>query len=107
MPLQVGIWLTTSISIALTKRNVPSKRLLILNLAAHGFGWEQLCSFLGLDIPATPYPHINSTEGFVKLISTAWINPAHKRALLKLAAMKDYDEEVDWKTITGVESLKL
>ncbi len=32
--------------------------LLILDLAK-GSGWEELCPFLGVDIPNTPFPHVN------------------------------------------------
>ena len=30
-----------------------------------GEGWEPLCAFLGVPIPATPYPKVNTTGDFV------------------------------------------
>lgn len=38
-------------------RNRPND-LLVLDLAK-GDGWEKLCSFLGAEIPNTPFPHAN------------------------------------------------
>jgi len=35
-----------------------SDDLLIVNLE-RGDGWEKLCPFLGVDIPDTPFPHVN------------------------------------------------
>jgi hypothetical protein len=35
--------------------------LLILDLAK-GDGWEQLCAFLGADIPNEPFPHANKAR---------------------------------------------
>lgn len=46
--------------------NVPPERLLVMQL---GDGWEKLCPFLGKEIPDIPYPHRNSTEEMVKLLS--------------------------------------
>lgn len=43
------------------KRHVPADRLLVLEL---GEGWNRLCTFLGKDVPDTPYPSANSTEEF-------------------------------------------
>ena len=36
--------------------------LLQLNFE-RGDGWEQLCHFLGVDVPAEPFPHLNRTVG--------------------------------------------
>jgi hypothetical protein len=35
--------------------------LLVMNLAA-GDGWAQLCAFLGKQVPATPFPHLNRAD---------------------------------------------
>lgn len=43
-------------------RTVPPERLLVMNVTA-GDGWANLCPFLGLPIPATPFPHENKTPG--------------------------------------------
>ena len=44
------------------RRSVPSERLLVYE---PGEGWEPLCDFLGLPVPATPYPKVNTTGDFV------------------------------------------
>lgn len=45
------------------KRHVPAARLLVLEL---GEGWDRLCSFLGKDVPDTPYPSTNATKDWNK-----------------------------------------
>jgi hypothetical protein len=42
-------------------REVPPDRLLVVS---PGAGWEPLCAFLGVDVPAEPYPHLNDPEKF-------------------------------------------
>jgi hypothetical protein len=44
------------------RRSVPRERLLVYE---SGEGWEPLCDLLGLPVPATPYPKINTTDDFV------------------------------------------
>ena len=44
------------------RRSVPRERLLVYE---SGEGWEPLCDFLGLPVPATPYPKVNTTGDFV------------------------------------------
>ena len=36
--------------------------LLVMDLA-RGDGWQELCSFLGRDVPAVPFPHANQAQG--------------------------------------------
>ena len=43
------------------RETVPAKQLLVYET---GSGWEPLCTFLGADIPDTPFPRVNSTEEF-------------------------------------------
>jgi hypothetical protein len=43
------------------RRLVPPERLLVYKV---GKGWEPLCAFLGLPVPATRLPKVNSTEDF-------------------------------------------
>ncbi|HMN86338.1 MAG TPA: sulfotransferase [Bauldia sp.] len=43
------------------RRSIPAKRLLVYE---SGEGWEPLCAFLGLPVPATPYPRSNTREEF-------------------------------------------
>lgn len=46
---------------------VPKERLLVFDVKE---GWEPLCRFLGVPVPATPYPRENSTEDFQRRISS-------------------------------------
>jgi Sulfotransferase domain len=43
------------------KRRIPAERLLVFEAAQ---GWEPLCRFLSVPIPATPFPRTNTTEEF-------------------------------------------
>lgn len=43
------------------KAAIPAERLLIYEASE---GWAPLCAFLGVDIPAMPYPSVNSREEF-------------------------------------------
>ena len=40
---------------------VPTDRLLVYR---PGEGWERLCAFLNVDVPDTPYPHVNSSRDY-------------------------------------------
>jgi Sulfotransferase domain len=44
------------------RRSVPRERLLAYE---PGEGWEPLCAFLGVPVPAAPYPKVNTTDDFV------------------------------------------
>jgi hypothetical protein len=48
------------------KRNVPPERLLVWSA---GEGWEPLCEFLEVDVPAEPLPHLNDAAAFTEGIS--------------------------------------
>jgi hypothetical protein len=48
------------------KRVIPAERLLVMEL---GEGWERMCKFLGKEVPNEPYPSVNSTEEFTKMIN--------------------------------------
>lgn len=48
---------------ARVKAEIPPERLLVYEV---GSGWEPLCAFLEVPVPATPYPSVNSTEEFRK-----------------------------------------
>jgi hypothetical protein len=41
------------------KRTIPKDRLLVFEAKD---GWEPLCKFLGVPVPAEPYPKLNTTE---------------------------------------------
>jgi hypothetical protein len=43
-------------------RTIPKNRLLVYEAGA---GWAPLCKFLGVPIPADPYPQINTREEFI------------------------------------------
>jgi hypothetical protein len=43
------------------KRTIPRERLLVFEAAQ---GWEPLCHFLNVPVPATPFPLKNTTEEF-------------------------------------------
>lgn len=43
------------------RREVPREKLLVFNARD---GWEPLCGFLGVPVPAAPYPKTNSTDEF-------------------------------------------
>lgn len=44
------------------RRTIPPERLLVYEA---GQGWEPLCAFLGVPVPAEPYPSENSRAEFV------------------------------------------
>lgn len=50
---------------AAVKAALPPDRLLVFDIAQ---GWEPLCAFLDVPIPATPFPRMNSTKEFWELI---------------------------------------
>ena len=43
------------------ERAAPPGRLLVYQASQ---GWDPLCRFLGVDVPATPFPAVNSTQEF-------------------------------------------
>lgn len=44
---------------------IAPERLLVFDVAQ---GWEPLCRFLGVPVPAAPFPRVNSTEEFWELV---------------------------------------
>lgn len=44
-----------------------------------GLGWEEICPFLGVDIPETPYPRGNDPDEFKK-IAQGFLEPGVKKA---------------------------
>jgi hypothetical protein len=50
------------------KATIPPERLLVHSSKD---GWEPLCAFLGVPVPATPYPRTNSKEEFFQLMKQA------------------------------------
>jgi hypothetical protein len=47
------------------KRTVPAERLLVWEV---GEGWEPLCEFLEVDVPAGPLPHENDRDTFLERV---------------------------------------
>jgi hypothetical protein len=59
---------------AAVKSAFSPTRLLVLDLRQ---GWDPLCKFLGLSVPDAPFPHINSTEDFRRMMaSMAGLDPS-------------------------------
>jgi len=50
---------------ATVKAALPPDRLLVFEVAQ---GWEPLCAFLGVPVPAAPFPRLNSTKEFWELV---------------------------------------
>jgi hypothetical protein len=46
---------------ATVRREVPAERLLVFEVSE---GWDPLCDFLGLEVPDTEFPHLNTPEAF-------------------------------------------
>jgi hypothetical protein len=46
----------------MVRQIIPSDRLLTYEVAQ---GWEPLCRFLGVPVPATPFPKANTTDDFL------------------------------------------
>ena len=51
------------------KAEVPPDRLLVFSANQ---GWEPLCAFLGLPVPETPFPNVNSRAEFQKIKRKLW-----------------------------------
>jgi hypothetical protein len=50
---------------AAVKATLPGDRLLVFEIAQ---GWEPLCAFLDVPVPATPFARVNSTKEFWEII---------------------------------------
>lgn len=66
-------------SLESVKAIVPSDKLLVLNLEK-GFGWEEICTFLGKDVPEEPYPRINAMSDF-HVAAEMVVSPAIKKTM--------------------------
>jgi hypothetical protein len=45
---------------------IPKERLLVYEM---GQGWEPLCDFLGVPVPNTPFPHVNTRADFEAMVA--------------------------------------
>ncbi|KAL0937448.1 uncharacterized protein CTRU02_207179 [Colletotrichum truncatum] len=61
------------------KSLVPPERLLVLNLEK-GFGWGEICTFLGSEVPDEPYPRINAMADF-HVAAEMVLSPAVKKTV--------------------------
>ncbi|KAJ2992690.1 hypothetical protein NUW58_g2082 [Xylaria curta] len=50
------------------KRLVPPEKLKVIKLE-DGFGWDELCPYLGVPIPNTPWPSLNTPEEFQTIVA--------------------------------------
>jgi hypothetical protein len=57
------------------KRTVPPERLLVWQVTE---GWEPLCEFLGVGVPAEPLPHENDRETFLERVIGGAIGALHE-----------------------------
>ena len=60
---------------------IPPERLLVFDVRQ---GWQPLCTFLGVPVPATPFPRINDTRHMRTIVKL--IHVAHALLLLGLLA---------------------
>ncbi|KAK5634861.1 hypothetical protein RRF57_010574 [Xylaria bambusicola] len=68
------------------KALAPPDRLLVAKLE-DGFGWEQLCPFLGHPIPETRYPRGNAPKEFQKMADDLLVPRVRKAGLMALSAV--------------------
>ena len=45
---------------------LPKQRVLVYEVKQ---GWEPLCKFLGVPVPSTPFPHVNSREEMKQMMA--------------------------------------
>jgi hypothetical protein len=57
------------------QRVVPAERLLVWEA---GDGWEPLCDFLGLPVPAASFPRLNDAKQFDRRIIDAALAVIHE-----------------------------
>jgi hypothetical protein len=67
------------------KREAPADRLLVFDVRE---GWDPLCTFLGVDVPDTPFPRTNTREemrAIRNMVRTEDGRPLDPEALARLA----------------------
>jgi hypothetical protein len=70
---------------------VPAEKLLVYRA---GDGWEPLCEFLGVPVPAEPYPRVNSREEMVGRTSTIETHAGPPPPEVLEASVRDYLNEL-------------
>ncbi|KAI1131871.1 hypothetical protein F5Y10DRAFT_232745 [Nemania abortiva] len=68
------------------KASAPKDRLLVVKLE-DGFGWEQICPFLGHPIPETRYPRGNAPQEFQKMGDEILVPRIRRAGLMALSAV--------------------
>lgn len=66
------------------KKIAPPERLLVLSLE-QGFGWDEICGFLGQPVPNEPYPRINSMSDF-HVLAEMIVGPSVKKTWIGLTS---------------------
>lgn len=64
---------------------IPKDKLLVVNLE-DGLGWEEICPFLGHEIPDVPYPRTNNPQMF-KAITNKVLRDSNRRATVRMVTM--------------------
>ena len=57
---------------AAIRSSIPPERLLVYEV---GEGWPRLCQFLGVAVPAAPFPRLNSREEMQRMMAGAGASP--------------------------------
>lgn len=57
---------------------VPAERLLVLSLDGKGFGWDEICAFVGLEVPEAAYPRGFALEEFQEALDRR-LNPQYRK----------------------------
>ncbi|KAI0388792.1 P-loop containing nucleoside triphosphate hydrolase protein [Xylariaceae sp. FL0594] len=71
--------------IAEVKRLVPPEQLKVCKLE-DGFGWEEICPYLGVPIPDTPWPSLNKPEEFHSIVKPQ-IERAFRKGIVGVTTM--------------------
>eukprot|EP00747_Dinoflagellata_sp_TGD_P171849 gnl/TRDRNA2_/TRDRNA2_206870_c0_seq1.p1 gnl/TRDRNA2_/TRDRNA2_206870_c0~~gnl/TRDRNA2_/TRDRNA2_206870_c0_seq1.p1 ORF type:complete len:159 (-),score=27.74 gnl/TRDRNA2_/TRDRNA2_206870_c0_seq1:97-573(-) len=69
----------------MVKNTTPPDRLLVFQTGKHG--WKELCTFLGVDEPAVPYPHVNSKAEFQFVVKIFWAEVVMVYVVLPMLAI--------------------
>ena len=68
----------------MVKKTIPADRLKVIKLE-EGLGWEQVCEYLGHDIPDVEYPPHNVPNEVMDILSGI-LQPGLRKAKIILAA---------------------
>jgi hypothetical protein len=78
--------------------SVPAEKLLVYSA---GDGWEPLCQFLGVPIPAEPYPRVNSREEMTERTGQIEAQAGPPPPEVLEASVRDYLDELRAKAFSG------